>query len=48
MKRAKQTAEIINEGRDIPIITDERIRERKLGEQLNYIVLNSTKVITSQ
>lgn len=32
MKRAKQTAEIINEGRDIPIITDERIRERKLGE----------------
>lgn len=32
MKRAKQTAEIINEGRDIPIITDERIRERKLGD----------------
>ena len=32
MKRAKQTAEIINEGRDIPIITDERIRERKLGK----------------
>ena len=28
MKRAKQTAEIINEGRDIPIITD----ERKLGD----------------
>ena len=32
MKRAKQTAEIINEGRDIPIFTDERIRERKLGD----------------
>ena len=32
MKRAKQTAEIINKGRDIPIITDERIRERKLGD----------------
>ena len=32
MKRPKQTAEIINEGRDIPIITDERIRERKLGD----------------
>lgn len=32
MKRAKQTAEIIKEGRDIPIITDERIRERKLGD----------------
>ena len=32
MKRSKQTAEIINEGRDIPIITDERIRERKLGD----------------
>ena len=32
MNRAKQTARIINEGRNIPIITDERIRERKLGE----------------
>ena len=32
MKRAKQTAKIINEGRNVPIIIDERIRERKLGD----------------
>lgn len=32
MNRAIKTAEIINEGRNVKIITDERIRERKLGE----------------
>lgn len=32
MNRAKQTAEIINEERNVPIIIDERMRERKLGE----------------
>lgn len=32
MYRAKQTAEIINNGKDIQTIIDERIRERKLGE----------------
>lgn len=32
MHRAIQTAEIINKDRNVPIITDERIRERKLGE----------------
>lgn len=32
MERAKQTAEIINQGRNMPIIIDERLRERKLGE----------------
>ena len=32
LKRAKQTAEIINEGRNIPIIYDERIIERDFGE----------------
>lgn len=32
MDRAKQTAEIINKERNVPIIIDERIRERKLGE----------------
>ena len=32
MNRAKQTAEIINQGKNIPIIMDERIRERRLGE----------------
>lgn len=32
MHRAEQTAEIINQDRNVPIIVDERIRERKLGE----------------
>lgn len=32
MNRAKETTEIIIEGKDIPIIIDERLRERKLGE----------------
>lgn len=32
MNRAKQTAEIIINGKDMPIIFDERLRERKLGE----------------
>lgn len=32
MHRAEQTAEIINQGRNVPIIVDERMRERKLGE----------------
>lgn len=32
LKRAKQTAEIINEGRNIPIIYDDRIIERDFGE----------------
>ena len=32
MKRAEQTANIISEGEEVPVIIDERIRERKLGE----------------
>lgn len=32
MNRAKQTAEIINQGKETPIIIEERLRERKLGE----------------
>ncbi len=32
LKRAKQTAEIINEGRNIPIVYDDRIAEREFGE----------------
>lgn len=32
MNRAKHTARIITEGKDVKIIEDERIRERKLGE----------------
>lgn len=32
MKRAIQTAEIILDNRNVPIITEERLRERKLGE----------------
>ena len=32
MNRAIKTAEIINKGRNVKIMTDERIRERKLGE----------------
>ena len=32
MYRAKQTAEIINKAKNIPVIIDERLRERKLGE----------------
>ena len=38
MNRAKQTAQIIDNGRNLPIITDERIRERKLGEYEGHIV----------
>lgn len=32
MKRAMQTAEIIIENRNVPVIIEERLRERKLGE----------------
>ena len=32
LKRAKQTAEIINEERNIPLVTDDRIAERDFGE----------------
>ena len=32
MERAKETARIISQGRNVPMITDERLRERKLGE----------------
>lgn len=43
MKRAKQTAEIINEERNIPIIIDERIRERRLGEYEEKDVTEETE-----
>lgn len=32
LKRAKQTADIINQERNIPIIIDERVSERDFGE----------------
>ena len=32
LKRAKETAEIINQGRNIPMILDERVKERDFGE----------------
>lgn len=32
LKRAKQTAEIMNQGRNIPILYDDRISERNFGE----------------
>lgn len=32
MERAKETARIISQGRNVPMVTDERLRERKLGE----------------
>lgn len=32
LKRARKTAEIIAEGRDIPLIIDKEIQERKFGE----------------
>ena len=32
LKRAKQTAEVINKGRNIPIVYDDRIVERDFGE----------------
>ena len=32
LKRAKETAEIINRGRNLPMIIDDRIRERSFGE----------------
>lgn len=38
MNRAKQTAEIINKDKNIPIIIDERMRERKLGKFEGYPV----------
>lgn len=43
MNRAIKTAEIINEGRNIEIITDERIRERKLGELEGHQVTPETE-----
>lgn len=43
MKRTIQTAEIINEGRNIPIIIDEGIRERKLGEYEEKDVTEETE-----
>lgn len=39
MYRAEQTADIINEGRNVPTIVDERIRERKLGELEGHVVV---------
>ena len=38
MHRAEQTANIINNGKNVPIIVDERIRERKLGELEGHLV----------
>ena len=43
MHRAIQTAEIINKDRNVPIITDERIRERKLGELEGNKVTDETE-----
>lgn len=43
MHRAIQTAEIINKDRNIPIITDERIRERKLGDLEGNKVTDETE-----
>lgn len=40
MHRAEQTAEIINQGRNVPIIVDERMRERKLGELEGHPITN--------
>lgn len=38
MKRVEQTLNIINEGRNVPIIIDERIRERIIGELEGHYV----------
>ena len=38
MKRVEQTTNIINEKKDVPIIIEERIRERKLGELEGHVV----------
>ena len=43
MHRAIQTAEIINKDRNVPIIIDERIRERKLGELEGNKVTDETE-----
>ena len=40
MHRAEQTAEIINQGRNVPIIVDERMRERKLGKLEGHPITN--------
>ena len=44
MHRAEQTAEIINQGRNVPIIVDERMRERKLGELEGHPITARWKV----
>lgn len=38
MKRVEQTTNLINERKDVPIIIEERIRERKLGELEGHVV----------
>lgn len=38
MKRVEQTTDLINERKDVPIVIDERIRERKLGELEGHVV----------
>lgn len=38
MKRVEQTTSLINERKDVPIIIEERIRERKLGELEGHVV----------
>lgn len=38
MKRVEQTTNIINERKKVPIIIDERLRERKLGKLEGHIV----------
>ena len=46
MERAKETARIISQGRNVPMITDERLRERKLGEiERNPITEECEKLI---
>lgn len=40
MHRAIQTAEIINKDKNVQMITDERIRERKLGELEGHEITN--------
>ena len=43
MHRAIQTAEIINKDKNVQMITDERIRERKLGELEGNKVTDETE-----
>lgn len=44
LQRALETAKLVTEGRDIPLITDERIQEMSFGDWEGECVLTSDKI----